>query len=84
MSGWEVMMLAAALWGIGATGESVPKHSLALFTPEEIQRARQRLEREQPARQAVQGILEEARRWAKCSDEFLRETIPPAPGAPSL
>lgn len=79
MSGWEVMMLAAALWGIAAMGEveSVPKRSLALFKPEEVQRARQRLEQEQPARQAVQGILEEARRWAKFSDEFLRETIPP-------
>ncbi|MGQ9879595.1 MAG: heparinase II/III domain-containing protein [Armatimonadota bacterium] len=55
----------------------MPKKTLALFTPEQVQRARQRLTNEEPARQAVQDILQMAQQWAQFGDEFLCETIPP-------
>lgn len=57
--------------------DSVPKKSVALFTPEQILRARHRLAHEEPARQAVQDILQMAQQWAQFSDDYLRETIPP-------
>lgn len=53
------------------------KKTPALFTPEQIQRARQRLANEESARQVVQNILQMAQQWAQFGDEFLRETIPP-------
>ncbi len=75
----RVLILFTALCLSVAVGKAdiVPKKSIALFTPEQIQRARQRLANEEPARRAVQDILQMAQRWAQFSDDYLRETIPP-------
>lgn len=56
---------------------TVPKKTTALFTPEQVQRARQRMAEQPSARQAVQQIMQMAQRWAQFDDENLRETIPP-------
>jgi hypothetical protein len=73
-------LILVTLLCIGITvgkADSMPKKSIALFTPEQVQRARHRLANEEPARQVVQDILQMARQWAQFSDEYLRETIPP-------
>jgi len=57
--------------------DTVPKKTLALFTPEQVQRARQRLAHEEPAKQAVQDILQMAQQWVQFDDTYLRDTIPP-------
>ncbi|GIV21630.1 MAG: hypothetical protein KatS3mg023_3381 [Armatimonadota bacterium] len=76
----RVLMILVTAFCLGiAVGkaDTVSKKTIALFTPEQIQRARHRLANEEPARQAVQDILQTAQQWAQFSDDYLRETIPP-------
>ncbi len=76
MCRWMLILTLCLMFTTGGAN-TVPKKTTALFTGEQIQRARQRITHEQPARQAVQDILRMAQEWSQFSDEYLRETIPP-------
>ncbi len=73
-----VLLIVVGIISITAgRADTVSKKTLALFSTEQVQRARHRLAKEESARQAVQDILQMAQQWAQFSDEYLRETIPP-------
>jgi hypothetical protein len=74
----SIILVTAVCLGVAVgKADTVPKKTIALFTPEQIQSARHRLAHEEPARQAVQDVLQMAQQWVQFSDDYLRETIPP-------